>query len=162
MLSMTLVGMRELSASIAALPAKVHAALLNKVTVLALELESKIREDKLSGQVLRVRTGALRSSIQSRVEDQGHFVIATAFSCGEVNYAAIHEFGGKTPAHDIVATKSKALSFIAGGSRVFATTVNHPGSQMPERSFLRSALADMHENILSGLTEAVREAVRSQ
>lgn len=47
-------------------------------------------------------------------------------------YAAIHQFGGKTRAHTIRPVKAKALAF--GGTVV--KSVNHPGSNIPARPFL--------------------------
>jgi len=54
-----------------------------------------------------------------------------------VEYAAIHHFGGKTKAHKIKPTYKKALSFVgSGGNRVTVKSVNHPGSDIPERPIL--------------------------
>ena len=40
----------------------------------------------------------------------------------------------------------------------FARKVEHPGSLIPERSYLRSALEDMKDEILASLTDAAAEA----
>ena len=87
-------------------------------------------------------------------------VVGKVASSGDVKYAGIHEFGGKTPAHDIYPDKAKALAFMIGGKQVFAKVVHHPGSQMPERSFLRSSLSDMRQEILDGLEFAVKGALK--
>jgi phage gpG-like protein len=159
MLTIKLVGDRELVARLTAMPDRVKAALLRKVTELSFKLESKIKADKLSGQVLNVRTGALRASIGNQVTETTTTVTGRAFSSGDVKYAAIHEFGGKTAAHEIVATKAQALAFVVGGKQMFARRVQHPGSTMPERSFMRSSLADMKPEIVEGMKEAVREGL---
>lgn len=156
MLTVKLVGDRELIAKLDGLPDKVHRALLRKVTTLALKLEARVK-GKLSGEVLNVRSGALRRSIFNAIEDSSTSVIGKVASSGDVKYAAIHEFGGKTPAHDILPTKAQALAFMMGGKMVFAKVVHHPGSQMPERSFMRSSLADMRDEITTGLKQAVVE-----
>lgn len=145
-------------ARLGAMPAKVHDALVTKVSSLRLQLEAKIKS-KLSGQVLNVRTGALRASIFSETIDEKDAVYGRAASSGDVKYAGIHEFGGKTPAHDIVPTKAQALAFVVGGKQVFAKAVHHPGSNMPERSFMRSSLKDMRGEIVSGLEQAVKKAL---
>ncbi|WP_410499697.1 phage virion morphogenesis protein [Chitinibacter sp. S2-10] len=49
-----------------------------------------------------------------------------------VKYAAIHQFGGQTRPHLIVARNAKALKF---GNR-YAKSVKHPGSKIPARPFL--------------------------
>jgi hypothetical protein len=48
-----------------------------------------------------------------------------------------------------------------GGKDVFATIVHHPGSTMPERSFMRSSLAEMKDDIVSGIKEAAGEGARA-
>lgn len=161
MLNITVTGDRELIAKLGAMPNRVHQELVKKVTALRLQLEAKIKGDKLSGQVLNVVTGALRRSIFSATDDEGSAgVWGRAASAGDVKYAAIHEFGGKTSAHEIVPDKAKVLAFMVGGKQVFAARVHHPGSQMPERSFMRSSLGDMRVEIVDGLKEAVREGLR--
>lgn len=141
-----------------AMPAEVHAALLRKVTALDLQLEAKVK-NKLSNDVLQVRTGNLRRSIFSSVDDSPTAVIGKVASSGDVKYAGIQEFGGTTPPHDILPSKAKALHFMAGGKEIFAKVVHHPGSHIPERSYLRSSLADMKDAIVEGMTEAVRSGV---
>lgn len=59
---------------------------------------------------------------------------ATSATVGtNVKYAAIHQFGGQTRAHVILPRHKKALAF---GGRV-VKRVNHPGSKIPPRPFLR-------------------------
>lgn len=155
LLNVTMVGDDALMARIQRWPAAVHDMLLRKITSLTLRLQTHVKADKLSGQVLNRRTGALSRSIVQQVLDQGLVIYGRVFSSGDVKYAAIHEFGGKTRAHDIFPKKADALSFMMGGRRVFAKVVHHPGSQMPERSFMRSSLADMAEEITLGMKQAV-------
>jgi hypothetical protein len=58
-----------------------------------------------------------------------------------------------------VPDKAKALAFVVGGKQVFAARVNLPAVTMPERSYLRSSLAEMAEEIAEGLSGAVMEAM---
>jgi len=157
MLKVELKGDRELIARFAAMPQKVHDALLHKVWTLALKLKQRVI-GKLQGPVLRHRSGALSRSIFDQVTDNPTSVLAKIASSGDVKYAAIHEFGGRTPAHIIVPDKAKALAFMMGGKMMFAKVVNHPGSNMPERSFLRSSLGEMEDEIRDGMRRAVVEA----
>ena len=141
------------------MPSTLQAALYQKVSYLALKLEAKVKQ-KLSGDVLNVRSGNLRSSIQNKVEQSSHSVIGKVYSSGDVKYAAIHEFGGTTKAHVIEAVNGKALAFVMNGKQVFVKRVNHPGSKIPERSFLRSSLADMAEEITQELHRTVLDTLR--
>jgi HK97 gp10 family phage protein len=159
MLSVTLIGDRELVAKLTAMPSKVHDALRRKVTELALLLEAKVKSDKLSGQVLNVQTGALRRSIFETVEDSPTQVVGKVASSGDVKYAAIHEFGGKIDIPEIVPVKAKALHFMGAGGDVFAKRTRAHTVDMPERSFMRSSLADMQAQITQGLRDAVRQGL---
>jgi phage gpG-like protein len=127
---------------------------------LTINLQEHVIRDKLSGQVLNQKSGALARSIQQMVTATDETVTGEVFSAGDVKYARIHEYGGTTPAHDIIPTKANALAFAIGGKQIFAKIVHHPGSKMPERSFLRSSLADQATEIMDGLRSATLKAMR--
>ena len=135
----------------------VQNALLGQADTLRGALEAKIQQ-KLSGKVLQTRSGALAASIISSIESSGSGTSVSISSTG-VPYAAIQELGGKTAAHEIVAVKGKALAFSAGGGQVFARGVHHPGSTIPARAYLGSALAEMQDDIESGFKQAILEAL---
>ena len=90
----------------------------------------------LSGRVKRdggttlIRTGILQRSIQS------HYNSSTALVGTNLEYAAIHQFGGQTRAHIIRARDKKSLKFSAGGQTIFRRAVHHPGSRIPARPFI--------------------------
>jgi phage gpG-like protein len=149
----------DYSASLAGMPDRVRQALASKANVLAVALEAKIQQ-KLSGGVLNTRSGALASSIIASVDESSADVAVRIGTSGDVKYAAIQEFGGTIPPHEIVPDKAKALAFVVGGKRVFAARVNLPAVTMPERSYLRSSLAEMAEEIREGLGETVLEALQ--
>ena len=160
MLKIEIVGDQDVSRKFQNLPEKIRQALRTKIFALTLTLEAHIKLDKLSGQVLKTVSGRLKRSIQSEVIDRIDQITGTVFSSGDVPYNAIHEFGGKTSASEIVPVKAKALRFMFHGKLTFAKRVHHPGSVMPERSFMRSGLSDMKEKIISELTSTVREAAK--
>lgn len=118
------------------------------------ELAARVR-GKLSGPVLKVRSGRLLASIKAQMRESSTTIYGRVFSEG-VPYAAIHEYGGRTAPHVIYPRNARALHFFVGGSEVFAAKVNHPGSKMPKRSYLRSSLAEMREKIVRDITEAGR------
>jgi phage gpG-like protein len=134
----------------------VQAALLGQADALRGALEARIQQ-RLSGEVLQTRSGALAASIISSIENDGANTSVSISSTG-VPYAAIQEFGGRTAAHDIVAVKGKVLAFSAGG-QVFARSVHHPGSTIPARSYPGSSLAEMRDEIESGFKQAILEAL---
>jgi len=145
MLNITITGDDRLSARFEAMPAKLVQALSRKMYLLTGMLRDYVIEDKLSGQVLNKRTGALQQSIQRDVETGASSVVGEVFSAGDVKYAAVHEFG---------ATFKRAVT-VAWGKPVKNprdATFNYP-----ERSFLRSSLGDKHDEVVQGLTDAVGE-----
>lgn len=152
--NVTLVGDQALVARLAKIPTNVAEALRSKIEVLTIKLQNHVVRDKLHGQVLAQRSGQLARSIQRRIEATQLAVYGFVFSAGDVKYAGIHEFGGVTPPHDIYPKKAQVLAFAMGGKTVFAKVVHHPGSKMPERSFLRSSLGDMESEIRDELKAA--------
>lgn len=146
-------------AALAELPERLREALAAKASALAAALEAKVQQ-KLAGGVLNARSGALARSIVTTIEETSSGIAVSIASNGDVKYAAIHEFGGTIPPHQIVPDKARALAFAVAGKQVFATRVNLPAVTMPERSYLRSSLAEMAEEIGEGLGEAVAGAMQ--
>jgi phage gpG-like protein len=105
-----------------------------------------------------MRSGALHDSIAASVTADADGVRASVGSEGDVKYAAIQEYGGKTSAHEILPVKGDVLVFVTGSGQHFARRVEHPGSLIPERSYLRSSLEDMKEEILTALADAATAA----
>ncbi len=151
MLSFSLSGDDALNAQLDAFPGARGDALAAKAETLAQALAEAVKLDKLSGQVLAARSGALRDSIAAEVANDGVSIVATVGSFGDVKYAAIQEYGGKTGAHEILPVKGKVLAFLAGGAMRFAARVEHPGSTIPERSYLRSTLDEESDAIVAAL-----------
>lgn len=137
----------------------VHQALVAKMQQVVVNLTEQVKDNKLSGQILNVISGMLRDSIYNTVTETSDQVIGTVGSQG-VPYAAIHEYGGTTGPHSIVATRAQMLHFIWHGEEVFTKSVNHPGSRMPERSYLRSSLADARQQILNDFGAVVEDEAR--
>ncbi len=125
---------------------------------LVLKLTAKIKGDKLSGQVLKNQTGTLRRSISPSVSADSSTRIVGKVGTN-IEYAAIHEYGGRTPPHVILPKKGRALAFNWRGQDVVFAKVNHPGSQMPERSFMRTALEEMRPEILEEFNNAIAEVL---
>jgi phage gpG-like protein len=161
MFALELDGLDDASARLEAYPAALAAALDAKAAELAEALVDLIQNDKLSGGVLNMRSGALRDSIAAEISADPDGLVASVGSEGDVKYAAIQEYGGKTGAHEILPVKARALAFVAGGVQRFARRVEHPGSLIPERSYMRSSLDDMRDEILAALADAAAEAWES-
>lgn len=110
---------------------------------------------KLSGRVLKMRSGRLLNSIKAQMRESQYALYMRVYSSG-VPYARIHEYGGKTRPHLILPKNVQALHFMVKGQGVFAARVNHPGSVIPERSYMRSSLADLKTLITANIKVAGR------
>lgn len=86
------------------------------------------------GKILQ-KSGQLAASVVSDSDNDSAVVGSNK------KYAAIHQFGGKTRAHEIRPRNKKALAF---GGRVLSK-VNHPGSDIPARPFLMLTPGDESE-----------------
>lgn len=151
-------GLEALDQQLAALPANLLALLEAKARNLAEALAAKVRDEKLSGQSLDVKSGALKASIVADVTVVGGEVTASVGSTGEVKYAAIQEYGGRTSAHEILPDKARALAFMVGGVMRFARRVEHPGSTLPARQYLSASLAEARDEIVAELASVATQA----
>ena len=153
-------GINEAIERMAGLQGSIHAALLKKTHVLALKLEAKNKNEKLNGGVLNRRTGALSRSIASDVIDEGSRIIGEVFSSGDVKYAAFWEFGFSGTENVKAHVRQITMAF---GKPIPATAVNVKAHtrqvDQAARSFLRSSLKEMKDEIVSGLTAAVNEGI---
>ncbi len=151
MIEATVFGADALAARLDAVPQALATNLAQTAERLAGELSRRVRGN-LSGAVLQQRSGRLAASVAVTVQPAGSGVTATVGS--DAVYAAIHEYGGTLPARTIVPRNARALAFPWQGGERFFKHVAVPPVQMPERSFLRSALAAMTPEIRTALAEA--------
>src|SRR5271154_6932377 len=127
MITVEITGAAEIAQAFNRLPAKVESSLVRQMGELEAELIDRVRQ-KLSGEVLEPRSGALRDSIRGD-NSVGLVVVVGSFG---IPYAAIQEFGGTTSPHDIFPSTARVLAFVTGdGQEAFATVVHHPGSRIP-------------------------------
>lgn len=155
MFTLTMTGDRAVNAFLSAMPGRISVEVDAAVRKLGYRLLEEAREN-LSGRVLQWRTGALRDSLRLTTVGSDRQVSATVGTASP--YARINEYGGQTPPHVIMPVNGRLLAFPWRGGQAFFAKVNHPGSKIPERSFLRSALASMRDEIKTELESAVARA----
>jgi phage gpG-like protein len=156
MITAHLVGDTELIARLSAMPGGLQQGIARAMTRLALKLKQLVQQ-KLSGPVLKTRSGQLRSSINTQVQQSSTEITATVET--NVPYAGFHEFG-VPHSWEIRPRSARALAFEIGGRTIFAAYVIHP--PLPERSFMRSSLREMTPEIeaeLGGVVYGVVETV---
>lgn len=160
MISGWLIGDFELVSKLTRTAPAIQNALEGSVRRLVLMLLRHVKEDKLSDQVLRVRTGRLRRSITQAVQVIGSKV--TGIVGTNVAYAARQEYGFKgqenVRAHlrNIKKAWGRPIAERAVMVQPFTRNVNYPA-----RSFLCSALADMRLQINADMESALNKAVRT-
>jgi hypothetical protein len=153
-----LVGDMQLLERLRGLPDAINSGLLRGITQLGIELQRHVQEDKLSGQVLRSRTGSLRSSISLQVDQNGGAVTASVFT--DSRYAGVQEYGfaGTVSVRASLRRIREAFGRPIGERRI-SVRAHDRRMNLPERSFLRSALEDMAPAIREEVEAALAAAV---
>lgn len=158
MITASTAAIDALAGRVGALPQTIAARLAQEVERFGGVLRDRV-ERNLSGQVLQQRSGRLADSIAIAVERAGPGVTATVSS--DSPYAAIHEYGGIIPARTVLPQSARALAFPWRGRQRFFKRVQLPAVTMPERSFMRSALAETMPEIEAALAAAVAEEAQA-
>ena len=161
MIAAELIGAERVVAFLGLLPPKAMAAIKADVSRLAITLLRKVKEEKLSGQVLKNQTGTLRRSINQRVEVFGQQQVVGSVGT-KLSYAAAHEFGFNGP----VNVKAHLRMVKKAWGKAVRNPQEHPVRafsrqlRLPEKSFLRSAMAEMAPEIRESLEASVAKAMK--
>jgi len=151
-LDVRVVGLETLKRDMLALGSKKRMALLKEVKLLTIELQRKVKDEKLSGQVLKNQTGRLRRSITQKVIDTEDNI--TGLVGTVVNYGAYWERG----------FDRKVGAGARGGPRTLETPgalakyfSEHPPSMkhFAPRSFLLSSLDEMRDQVRARLVSVL-------
>lgn len=132
--------------------------LATKLQGLMYQLQAKVVREKLSGQVLHRRTGTLAGSVRAlpvRIEN-AKMIGTVEAGDGPAFYGRFHESGAR--AHEIVATKARALQFMTHGKEVFAARVFHPGNYA--RRFMATSLQESAAQIVGELNQTLADEVK--
>lgn len=122
----------------------VRAELVKGTGRIVLRLLTKVKLEKLSGQVLKVRTGRLRRSINQRVDASGDLITGSVGT--NVDYGRKWELGfkGTESVQQHMRTIKQAFGKpLKGGPKQISVRAHTRRVNLPERSFLRSALQEL-------------------
>ncbi|MDN7456593.1 hypothetical protein [Burkholderia cenocepacia] len=153
-------GESQVIARINRLVPNVRNALVQRVQRLVIALQVHVVADKLSGQVLNVRTGRLRRSVNQGVTTTDTTI--TGVVSTPVEYAPAHEYGFR----GVVTVKEHLRQVTQAWGKPLATPVTATVREhtmkmnLPEKSFLRSALADQRDEIMRGIREGAAEGAQ--
>ena len=160
MLKMEFIGGDVLAAVLCSYGGKVQTAIVQSIGRSALRLQSEVMDNRLSGQVLNIRTGNLHRSIHQQVTSSGGLVV------GEVNtnvrYGVAHEYGfaGTVNVKASMRQIRQAFGRPLKSPRYVQIRAHTRNVKLPERSFLRSALRDMKPDIEANLQKSIERALR--
>lgn len=170
MIKVQIIGDKELVAQLSTAIEKIRGSMIKSISRLTLELTKHVKEDKLSGQVLNVRTGGrLRRSIHNTIQSDPEQVVGKVGT--DVVYAAFHEYGfhgtesvraytRRTLTQMKDARRMNPAKYISKRQGEIQVKAHTRQVNYPEHSFLRSALKDMEPYIKQQLVEAANGSVR--
>jgi phage gpG-like protein len=147
-------------ANLRAMGPRIRERLRQAITREAIALTRHVKEEKLSGQVLKNRTGTLRRSINFKVTEDAAGVSGSVGT--GLKYARVHEYGfnGTVSIREHLRTVKQA--FGRPIEPISVTVREHARRvKLPERSFLRSSLADRLPSLRESLRAAVAGAVNT-
>lgn len=166
-INVQLIGLTKLQATLDAMPGAVQ----DKLRIFMARFTLMVR-DRVKANIIerfKVVTGEFPEAVQSEQTEtigsiEGRIFIDT------LPWAAIQERGGVTPPHTIYPATKNALAFLMpgklgfsggpkGSALVFAKQVNHPGADIPERTYMRLALVQMRAPFVGGIRDVVNSAI---
>jgi hypothetical protein len=157
-ISAYLVGDEQLLERLRALRDAVNAGLARCIAQLGIDLQRDVQQDKLSGQVLKIRTGGLKSSLDYSVDQSVRGATAEVFTA--LRYGGAQEYGF-TGTVSVGASLRRIRQAFGRpiAEKTISVRVYDRRMSLPERSFLRAALDDMTPAIRDAVDTAVAEAV---
>ncbi len=129
---MKVIGSVKLAKQLERLSDKVPSAAKSSMIYACEFVRGYIVKYKLSGQVLKRRSGHLAGSITSEVRGSNESDVVGRVGTN-LKYARIHEFGG-----DIRPVRAKALHFFIGKIEIFTQHV-----KIPKRPYIKPAIEEL-------------------
>jgi phage gpG-like protein len=150
MISGVVIGGEEAQARFEGMPNRLRDELKIGIGRAALRVQTQAKVN-LSDNVLHVRTGRLRRSINVKQTDNAGGVSATVGT--NVAYAHVHEFGFSGS----VSVREHLRRSVLG--KEFSVRAHSMKMKVPEKSFLRSALNAMAEPIRLEFEQALQRSL---
>jgi hypothetical protein len=118
-------------------------------------LSTYVQVNKLSGQVLKQRSGNLKRAMYTEVQTSAEQVTGIVGVDSTAPYGRYQELGAHIP--ERIPVHAKALRWYAGGKPVFAMRAS--AFTLPARPFLIPSLAEREPVINAGLQAALRRGI---
>ncbi len=152
--------LRKLYDALKSKPQAIVDVLTTRLNIVLTQLQRYVIVQKLSGQVLHRRTGALAGAVRvvsAHAEGTQIKGGVTAAGSPASLYGRVHEVGG-SHAYQIFSVRARALKFMQGGKESFFSRVNHPAAMM--RPFMAPSLNENGERIRAELQAAIDEELK--
>lgn len=167
MLGIRLIGLVQLQARLDHMPVTLQDKLRIFMARFTILLRDRVKANIV--ERFKVVTGIFPGSVQSEQIEQIGSITGRVF-IDTLPWAAIQERGGITRPHVIEPATASALAFLMparlgfsggpkGSALAFAQKVNHPGSNIPERTYMRLALVQMRAPFEGGIREVVDQSI---
>lgn len=139
MITGNVTGSLEVIAHFQGVSSGIRDRMLSVMRTVAFDIQHEVVANKLSGQVLKVRTGDLRRSISAEAVSESQSTVSAVVGT-DVRYAAVHEYGGtfEVPAHQRMLT----MMFGRRIENPYLISVREHPVTFPMRSFLRTSLQE--------------------
>lgn len=147
-------GIEKAERLIGSLQPALRLGLRRTVEIETIKLQRHVVQEKLSGQVLHVRTGTGRRSITYRVEEAGTVIRGIVGT--NLVYMKAHEYGALIQVPEIRPRNARALHFMVNGVSVFAMRARAHTVRLPERSFLRTSLAERARAFRQAIKDTIK------
>jgi len=157
-----LIGRENLTPFLRDIPRRVEDELRKEIEALTIKLLRKVKAEKLSGQVLKNRTGTLRASINYKMEISARSIYGKVGTNKE--YAAAHEYGfdGVVNVQEHLRMMTTAFGKKLLAPKQVSVRAHTVHMQLPERSFLRSSLREMRPEIQERLQSALKRIANAR
>lgn len=159
MITVGITGQEMVIARLKGMPAKVFGEMKSEVSRLTFLLLRMVKEQKLSGDPLKNRTGTLRRKVNARIQAGDQSVVGTVGV--KLSYAAAHEFGvdKEVQVKEHLRKIKEAFGKPLASPVSFIVPAHGRHMKLPERSFLRSALTELEPEVRKGFKAALYRAM---
>jgi hypothetical protein len=163
-ISVSFTGLDSLMVHLQEMPAAIRRNLAAVVTKESLRLETVVKDEKLTGQVLANRTGRLRSSIHSQVEITDTAVTGAVFAnMSQAAYARFWEYGfsGTEQVREHLRHMTAAFARPLATPRDVLVKAHTRRVEQPARSYLRSTLEENRDVLVTRIEGAVEQGLKA-
>ena len=161
MITIHILGTEQVVSTLLAITPKLRTTLKQAMQKSLVTLLRLVKEDYLSGRALHVRTGRLRRSVHSDLQEGPSGLVGLVGT--NVNYGKFHEYGTETVRARLAKLKAGArqqLLFGGGVRGALAQAKATAGSgEFSPHAFLRPALKKLEPEIRQNFEDAIRRGI---